>query len=127
MCSRATLRCLVGRIWPAGRTLPRLGLYLTPGPASAMETDEETVVKLRSLYSQIPSCEKIRCQIQYHLMSSFIKQNLYVTITKGVNIMLLTLITLIKYYFKATGSTKILFESKIKLQNLLSLLKFKAN
>lgn len=28
---------------------------LTPGPASAMDTDAETAVKFRSLYSQIPS------------------------------------------------------------------------
>jgi len=28
-CSRATLRCLAGRMWPAGRTLPRPGLGLS--------------------------------------------------------------------------------------------------
>jgi len=26
ICSRATLRCLAGRMWPTGRTLPRPGL-----------------------------------------------------------------------------------------------------
>ncbi len=32
MCSRATLQCLAGRMWPAGRTLPRPGLKCTPKP-----------------------------------------------------------------------------------------------